>query len=134
MQDGTDAPQELDVIWAFQHDKDLHALSRRAGHCSYCTCEPRNGSGCRSFRTHGDLDFQWLLWMNRASEADRPAIQGGLVLTRCSSKDFEHVFIIPTTGAAFHGHAVFVRMLLQQRQREAIQPGEVLTEMLVTDT
>ena len=59
--------------------------------------------------------------------------QGQLVLTLCSSKDLEHVFIVPTARAAFHGHAVLVGMLLQQRQREAIQPGEVLAKMLITD-
>ncbi len=46
--------------------------------------------------------------------------QGQRVLTLCSSKDLEHVFIVPTTIAAFHGHAVFLGVLLQQGQREAI--------------
>ena len=46
--------------------------------------------------------------------------QGQRVLTLCSSKDLEHVFVVPTTIAAFHGHAVFVGVLLQQGQREAI--------------
>jgi hypothetical protein len=45
----------------------------------------------------------------------------------------EHVFFVPTARAAFHGHAVFVGMLLQQGQREAIQPSEVLSKMLITD-
>ncbi len=40
--------------------------------------------------------------------------QGRRVLTLCSCKDLEHVFIVPTTSAAFHGHAVFVGVLLQQ--------------------
>ena len=59
--------------------------------------------------------------------------QGQRVLTACSGKDLEHVVIVPTASAAFHGHAVFLGMLLQQGQREAIQPGEVLAKMLITD-
>ena len=39
--------------------------------------------------------------------------QGQRSLTACSSKDLEHVLIVPTTSAAFHGHAVFLGMLLQ---------------------
>ncbi len=53
-------------------------------------------------------DFEKL--MDRAAKAD----QGRRVLTLCSCKDLEHVFIVPTTSAAFHGHAVFVGVLLQQ--------------------
>ena len=59
--------------------------------------------------------------------------QGQRVLTACSGKDLEHVVIVPTASAAFHGHAVFLGMLLQQGQREAIQPGEVLAQSLVTN-
>ena len=59
--------------------------------------------------------------------------QGQRVLTACSGKDLEHVVIVPTASATFHGHAVFVGMLLQQGQREAIQPSEVLAETLITD-
>ena len=55
-------------------------------------------------------------------------------LTPCSSKDLQHVFIVPTARAAFHGHTVLIRMLLQEGQRKAIEPGEVFTNMLVTDT
>lgn len=59
--------------------------------------------------------------------------QGQRVLTLRSGKDWEHVFIVPTTSAAFHGHAVFVGVLFQQGQREAIQPSEVLSKTLITD-
>ena len=52
---------------------------------------------------------------------------GPAPLTACSGKDLEHIFIVPTTGAAFHGHAVFLGMLLQQRQGKAIQPSEVFS-------
>ena len=50
-----------------------------------------------------------------------------------SGKDLEHVLIVPTTSAAFHGDAVFRGVLLQQGQREAIQPSEVLAQMIITD-
>ena len=46
--------------------------------------------------------------------------QGRLVLTLCCCKGLEHVFLIPTARAAFHGYAVFVGVLLQQGQCEAI--------------
>jgi len=59
--------------------------------------------------------------------------QGPRLVSACSRKNLEHVFIVPTTIAAFHGHAVFVGVLLQQGQRQAIQPGEVLSKMLITD-
>jgi hypothetical protein len=45
----------------------------------------------------------------------------------------EHVVVVPTANTAFHGYAVFLGMLLQQGQRETIQPSEVLAETLVTD-
>ena len=62
-----------------------------------------------------------------------PAGAGLTARISCSSKDLEHVFIVPTTCGAIHGHAVVVGMLLQQRQCEAIQPGEILTKTLITD-
>jgi hypothetical protein len=45
---------------------------------------------------------------------NRDAPQGQRSLTACSGKDLEHVVVVPTTSAAFHGHAVFLGMLLQQ--------------------
>jgi len=39
--------------------------------------------------------------------------QGRRVLTACSGKDLQHVFIVPTARAAFHSDAIFLRMLLQ---------------------
>jgi hypothetical protein len=68
-----------------------------------------------------------------AYDALRESQQGQRLLTACSGKDLEHVVIVPTASAAFHGHAVFFGMLLQQGQREAIQPSEVLAKTLVTD-
>jgi hypothetical protein len=67
------------------------------------------------------------------ARGDSDVPQGQRILTLCSGKDLEHVFVVPTTGPAFHGHAVFVGMLLQQGQRETIQPSKVLAEMLITD-
>lgn len=52
--------------------------------------------------------------------------QGQLQLTLCSGKDFEQEVVAPAAGAAFHGDAVLLGMLLQERQREAIEPGEIL--------
>ena len=46
--------------------------------------------------------------------------QGQRVLTSCSGKDLEHVVLVPTASATFHGHAVFLGMLFQQRQCEAV--------------
>ncbi len=65
---------------------------------------------------------------------EKGGAQGQRLLTPCSSKDLQHVFIVPTARAAFHGHTVLIRMLLQEGQRKAIEPGEVFTNMLVTDT
>ena len=41
-----------------------------------------------------------------------PENQGQRVLRMCSRKNLEQVVIVPTTSAAFHGHAVFVGTLL----------------------
>ena len=40
--------------------------------------------------------------------------QGQRPLKRCSSKDFQHVIIVPTTTAAFHDETCAVGMLLQE--------------------
>jgi hypothetical protein len=58
---------------------------------------------------------------------------GSELRSACASKDLEHVFVVPTASAAFHCHAVFLGMLLQQGQRKAIQPSEVFAKMLITD-
>ena len=41
--------------------------------------------------------------------------QGQLQLRRGSRKDFHQEIVVPATDTAFHGDAVFARMLLQQR-------------------
>ena len=41
--------------------------------------------------------------------------QGLRVLKACSSRDLEHVAIVPTTSTAFHGNAISPEMLLWQR-------------------
>jgi hypothetical protein len=53
------------------------------------------------------LTFHGLDLVVRAFEG-----QGQRLLTLCSGKDLEQVVIVPTASAAFHGHAVFVGMLL----------------------
>ena len=45
---------------------------------------------------------------------DNGRTQGQRSLNGCSGKDLEQVFIVPATRAAFHGDAVFLRMLFQQ--------------------
>ncbi len=75
--------------------------------------------------TSGMLDF--------GTSGGTLTTQGQRSLTACSGKDLEHIFIVPTAGAAFHGHAVFLGMLLQQRQGKAIQPSEVFSQSLVAD-
>jgi len=76
----------------------------------------------------GSLDSrkvrEWQRRMTRFEEARQSvaefcrkegvSAQGQRVLTACSSKDLEHVVVVPTASAAFHGHAVFLGMLLQQ--------------------
>ena len=44
-------------------------------------------------------------------------------------KDFQQEVFVPAATAAFHGDAVVAGMLLQERQREAVEPGEVLPQM-----
>ena len=59
--------------------------------------------------------------------------QGQRQLNLCPDKDFQHEVFAPAATAAFHGDAVFAGMLLQQRQREPIQPGKVLAQMFVAN-
>ena len=51
---------------------------------------------------------------------NRVPLAGPASLRACSGKDLEHVLIVPTTSAAFHGDGVFAGMLLQQGQREPV--------------
>ena len=54
--------------------------------------------------------------------------QGQLQLRRCYAKDLQQEIVVPAATAAFHHDAgATVGMLLQQRQRESIEPSEVLT-------
>ena len=101
--------------------EDGHCFSRRCPAVSFA-CELRI--------------IAWIRPMPRPSKEPHHVFENSPGLTArisCSSKDLEHVFIVPTTCAALHGHAVVVGMLLQQRQCEAIQPGEILTKTLITD-
>src|SRR3982751_765852 len=57
--------------------------------------------------------------------------QGQRSLNHCSGKDFQQEVLVPAATAPLHGQAVATGMLLQQREREAIEPRKVLTEVLV---
>ena len=59
--------------------------------------------------------------------------QGQRTLTTFSSKDMYQGIVIPTTSSSVHSDAFFVRVLFKQRKSEAIEPGEIFAEMLVTD-
>ena len=61
----------------------------------------------RRNRTDADLtDVKFL-----ATEAEH---QGQRSLNRCSSKDFQHVVLVPTAAATFHDETRAVRILLQE--------------------
>ena len=60
--------------------------------------------------------------------------QGQRTLSCLSGAGMDEEFVAPAAGAAFHGQAVFAWVLFEQRQREAVQPGEVLPQMLVSDS
>ena len=53
--------------------------------------------------------------------------QGQLPLNLDTGKDFRQEVIAPSAGAAFHRDAVLARMLLEQREGEAVEPGKVFT-------
>src|SRR5208337_175841 len=59
--------------------------------------------------------------------------QGQRSLNRCPGKDFQHEVFVPTTTATFHGDALALGMLLQERQGEAIEPSKVLPQRLFSD-
>ena len=53
--------------------------------------------------------------------------QGQRQLNVCPDKDFEHELGLPSASASFHDAASFAGMLLEQRERETVEPGEVFT-------
>ena len=59
--------------------------------------------------------------------------QGQRPLKRCSDEDFQQEVVAPTATPSLHGEALAAGMLLQQGQRQAIQPGEVLTQVLISN-
>src|SRR5438105_6103966 len=59
--------------------------------------------------------------------------QGQLPLRDDTRKDFHQVILVPAAEAAFHGDAVLAGMLLQERQRQAVEPGEVLADVSAAD-
>ena len=79
------------------------------------------------------LDWHWQS-VDMTAELKTPAavpIQGQLQLSLCTRKDFQQEVVAPAATAALHRGAVIGRMLLQQRQREAVEPGKILAEVLV---
>ena len=60
-------------------------------------------------------------------------LQGQLQLNRFPGEDFEQVVFVPAATAAFHGDAVAVGMLLEERENQPIEPAEVLAHVLVAD-
>ena len=59
--------------------------------------------------------------------------QGQRSLKCCSGKDFHQEVIAPSATTPFHGEAFTARMLLQERERKAIEPGKVLSQVLLPD-
>src|SRR5438093_9042258 len=56
--------------------------------------------------------------------------QGQLQLNRCAGNDFQQEVFAPAATAPLHYRALLlIWMLFQQRQREPIQPREVLTHV-----
>ena len=47
-------------------------------------------------------------------------------LSRDPRQDFEEGGVVPAAAAAVHGYTFLILTLLQQRQREAIQPRQIL--------
>src|SRR5258708_9863080 len=59
--------------------------------------------------------------------------QGQLQLRYDTRKAFHQEVLVPAAQAAFHDDAVFAGMLLEKRQRQAIEPGEVLANVAAAD-
>jgi hypothetical protein len=59
--------------------------------------------------------------------------QGQRTLTTLSGHDLQQEVVAPAATAALHGLAHLRRMLFEERQREPVQPREVLAEVLVTN-
>lgn len=51
------------------------------------------------------------------------------VLFSLSRKDLHQEVIVPTATATSHGHTVFITMLLQERETGTIEPGEILSQV-----
>ncbi len=59
--------------------------------------------------------------------------QGQHSLNHCPSNNFQQELRAPTTLSAFHDEASTAGMLLQQREREAIEPRKILAQVLLPD-
>src|SRR5262245_37425658 len=59
----------------------------------------------------------------------RGGTQGQRTLTCWSRNDFDQEGVAPAAAPTFHDQALAAGMLLQQRQREPVQPGEVLAQV-----
>jgi hypothetical protein len=57
-----------------------------------------------------------------------PSGQGQLQLKPSARKHFQQEVVVPGATPAFHGDTSFARMLFEQRERESIQPGVILTQ------
>src|SRR5205085_2634511 len=59
--------------------------------------------------------------------------QGQRPLTRFPRKDFQQEVIVPTASVSLADDAVFAGMLLEQRERESIEPRKILPRGLVAN-
>jgi hypothetical protein len=57
--------------------------------------------------------------------------QGQRTLTSRSNNDFHQVVVAPAATSPLHGDTLATGRLLQQREGEPVEPGEILAEVLV---
>lgn len=55
-------------------------------------------------------------------------LQGQRPLNRCAGKHFQQEVFAPSATAPLHDDAGAAGMLLEEREREAVEPGEVLPD------
>jgi hypothetical protein len=63
----------------------------------------------------------------------RQGRQGQLQLSPASRKHFQQEGVVPAADTALHGDAVLAGMLLQERQCQTVEPGEILANLFAAN-
>lgn len=88
-------------------------------------CSPETSAYCQARKRLPEAFFSLVACAVGRALDDQVNPQGQRTLTSCPRHDLQQEVVAPRATAAFSRHAGLGRVLLQQRQREPIQPRHV---------